>query len=175
MLIVQVLTVLKNVIRGEGQFDEKNPSIIMCSPDLEEALNMKALHVTEIRWVRDCESEIICNKMLCQGPGAESSDQDPGWRVHCEVLCNNQSTEHIYSSSSRYVYSLVETPEADTVAPLIYQLSMRHHLTCVHSVPSLHHHYHSLWPLHPELWYSPDLESRSDSSVHNTSQTSVQY
>ena len=49
MFIVQVLTVLKNVIRGEGQFDEKNPSIIMCSPDLEEALNMKALHVTEIR------------------------------------------------------------------------------------------------------------------------------
>ena len=112
MFIVQVLTVLKNVIRGEGQFDEKNPSIIMCSPDLEEALNMKALHVTEIRWVRDSESEIICKTMLCQGPGAESSDQDPGWRVHCEVLCNHQSTEHIYSSSSRYVYSLVETPQS---------------------------------------------------------------
>ena len=31
-------------------YDEKNPSIILCSRDLEEALNMKALHVTEIRY-----------------------------------------------------------------------------------------------------------------------------
>ena len=47
--LAEVLTVLKNVIRGEGQFDEKNPAIIMCSAELEEAINMKALHVTEIR------------------------------------------------------------------------------------------------------------------------------
>ena len=31
-------------------YDEKNPAIILCSGDLEEALNMKALHVTEIRY-----------------------------------------------------------------------------------------------------------------------------
>jgi len=34
-------------------FDEWNPSVIMCCPLLEEALNMKALHVTEIRWGQD--------------------------------------------------------------------------------------------------------------------------
>jgi len=45
----EVLTVLKDVIRGEGMFDEFNPSIILCDPALEEALGMKALHVTEIR------------------------------------------------------------------------------------------------------------------------------
>lgn len=45
----EVLTILKNIIRGEGQFDENNPSIILCSSELEEALNMRALHVTEIR------------------------------------------------------------------------------------------------------------------------------
>ena len=45
----EVLTILKNIIRGEGQFDKDNPSIILCSSELEEALNIKALHVTEIR------------------------------------------------------------------------------------------------------------------------------
>ena len=30
-------------------FDEGNPSIILCSGELEEALDMRALHVTEIR------------------------------------------------------------------------------------------------------------------------------
>jgi hypothetical protein len=44
-----VLTLLKNIIRDEGMFDHLNPAIIMCSPQLEAALNMKALHVSEIR------------------------------------------------------------------------------------------------------------------------------
>ena len=30
-------------------FDPANPSVILCSEDLEEALNMRAFHVTEIR------------------------------------------------------------------------------------------------------------------------------
>jgi len=47
--LAEILTILKDVIRGEQQFDENNPSVILCSRDLEEALNMKALHVTEIR------------------------------------------------------------------------------------------------------------------------------
>ena len=47
--LAEILTILKNVIRGEGLFDPTNPSVILCSPDLEEALNMRALHVTEIR------------------------------------------------------------------------------------------------------------------------------
>ena len=45
----QILTTLRDVIRGEGMFDPANPSVILCSPDLEEALNMKALHTIEIR------------------------------------------------------------------------------------------------------------------------------
>merc|ERR1712024_295124 len=48
--LAEILTILKDTIRGEGLYDEKNPSIILCSRDLEEALNMKALHVTEIRY-----------------------------------------------------------------------------------------------------------------------------
>ena len=45
----QVLTHLKDIIRGEKLFDLQNPSIIICYNELEEAINMKALHVTEIR------------------------------------------------------------------------------------------------------------------------------
>ena len=30
-------------------YDLRNPSIIMCSSELESALDMKSLHVTEIR------------------------------------------------------------------------------------------------------------------------------
>ena len=32
-------------------FDPSNHSIILCSPELERVLNMKALHVTEFRFV----------------------------------------------------------------------------------------------------------------------------
>ena len=47
--LAEILTILRETIRGEGQYDETNPSIIVCSQDLESALDMKALHVTEIR------------------------------------------------------------------------------------------------------------------------------
>ena len=47
--LAEVLTILKNKIRQEGMFDENNPSIILCSRQLEYALNMRALHVTEVR------------------------------------------------------------------------------------------------------------------------------
>ena len=47
--LAEILTILKNVIRSERMFDSRNPSVILCSPELERALNMKALHVTEIR------------------------------------------------------------------------------------------------------------------------------
>ena len=47
--LAEILTMLKDVIRREGMFDSANPSVILCSRDLEEALNMRALHVTEVR------------------------------------------------------------------------------------------------------------------------------
>ena len=45
----EILTILKDEIRQEKLYDEKNPSIVLCSAQLEEALDMKAFHVTEIR------------------------------------------------------------------------------------------------------------------------------
>ena len=46
---LQILTILKDVISSEKMFDERNPSVIICSKPLEAALDQKALHVTEVR------------------------------------------------------------------------------------------------------------------------------
>ena len=68
----EVLTILKNIIREECLFDTKNPSVILCSKPLEKAINMKALHVTEIRdlilqqLVEANEDEIFRNQLLVQ-------------------------------------------------------------------------------------------------------------
>ena len=45
----EILTIIKRVISEEKMFDDRNPSVILCSKELEHALNRKALHVTEVR------------------------------------------------------------------------------------------------------------------------------
>ena len=47
--LIEIFIILKKIIREEKLFDQTNPSIVMCSPELEEAINVKALHVTQIR------------------------------------------------------------------------------------------------------------------------------
>ena len=69
-------------------YDEKNPSIILCSRDLEEALNMKALHVTEIRdlvlshLIKLESDEFLkrhCDSVTpAPAPNNVSSNQNPG-------------------------------------------------------------------------------------------------
>jgi len=60
--------ILEDILRGiciileeEGQFDKRNPSIIICNPDLEQALNMKALHVSELE-------PIVVSHLIKQSP-----------------------------------------------------------------------------------------------------------
>lgn len=55
--LAEVLIILKGIIRDERMFDPKNPAIIMCSKELDDALNMRALHVTEIR-------ELVASQLL---------------------------------------------------------------------------------------------------------------
>ena len=40
---------LKAIIREETMFDVNNPKIVLCSPQLEEALNRKAVHISQFR------------------------------------------------------------------------------------------------------------------------------
>ena len=44
----KILTTLKRVIAEENMVDIHNPSIILCSEELEKALDQKALHITEV-------------------------------------------------------------------------------------------------------------------------------
>ena len=48
---IEILSILKEVIRDEGLYDQTNPAIIICSPKLEDALDMRALHVKQINQV----------------------------------------------------------------------------------------------------------------------------
>jgi len=45
----QVLSALRDIIHLEKLYDEKNFTIIICDRDLEAALYMKALHITEVK------------------------------------------------------------------------------------------------------------------------------
>ena len=48
---IEVLKICTNVIKTEKLYDEGNPEIILCDELLEEAINMKAMHVTQARSV----------------------------------------------------------------------------------------------------------------------------
>ena len=46
---MQVLLALKEIVSREKLFDRRNPTLIICNSELEDALEMKALHITEIK------------------------------------------------------------------------------------------------------------------------------
>ena len=46
---MQILIVLKNIMKSEELYDPRNPSIIFCSEELEKIFDCKALHLTELR------------------------------------------------------------------------------------------------------------------------------
>lgn len=45
------MQLLKDIISEERMYDQRNAAIVLCDPELEEALDVKALHLTEIRLV----------------------------------------------------------------------------------------------------------------------------
>lgn len=45
----EVLELLKQIISEERLYDARNASIVLCDASLEQALNIKALHLSEIR------------------------------------------------------------------------------------------------------------------------------
>ena len=47
--LVELLLTLKKIIRKGRMYDERNPTVILASTDLEKALGVRACHVTEVR------------------------------------------------------------------------------------------------------------------------------
>jgi hypothetical protein len=43
------LLALKRIIANEKLYDPQNPTVVMCDESLEDALDVKAIHVSEIR------------------------------------------------------------------------------------------------------------------------------
>lgn len=46
----KVLLALKRIIASEKLYDPQNPTVILCDESLENAIDVKALHVSEIRY-----------------------------------------------------------------------------------------------------------------------------
>lgn len=59
--LVTVLTDLKNIIKKKKLVDAKNPTIILCDPDLETALNINGLHMKHVR-------ECLLKQLICVTP-----------------------------------------------------------------------------------------------------------
>ena len=47
-MIGEVVAILRTVIIKEKMYDEGNPSTVLCYQELEEALDRKALHVSQL-------------------------------------------------------------------------------------------------------------------------------
>ncbi len=47
--LAELLTILKNVIADEELYDHRNHAIILCNSELEAALDLPGMHVTELR------------------------------------------------------------------------------------------------------------------------------
>ena len=48
--LYDVLLGLRQVISKEKLYDPNNTTVILCNPGLEKAINMKSMHVTEVRY-----------------------------------------------------------------------------------------------------------------------------
>ena len=59
-----MLSALRQVISREKLYDPSNTTVIICSQDLENALNVKFLHVTEIRDVVLMQMELLPPMLL---------------------------------------------------------------------------------------------------------------
>ena len=47
--LAEILIIIKDVVSREKLSDPSNPAVIICSRELEEALDVKAIHVTQVR------------------------------------------------------------------------------------------------------------------------------
>ena len=46
---MEILNILKNIMKTQQLYDPRNPSIVFCSEQLEKIFNCKALHLTDLR------------------------------------------------------------------------------------------------------------------------------
>ena len=133
----EILTLLKDLIKSQGLFDMRNPSVILCSPSLEQALDRRALHVTEVKSIVKSQLDALPSQdlggrswpksgnrrppSLLTGPGhSEEPGQSQLFRLRSQFLdvlrtvsgqdCDQTifSYQEITSLLSRYIISKEE-------------------------------------------------------------------
>lgn len=57
--LVEILLDIKEIIKTKRMFDPNNPAIILCDQEMEKVLNMKAIHVSQIRSVIQQHLELV--------------------------------------------------------------------------------------------------------------------
>ena len=82
--LYEILLALKKMIASKKMYDPQNPTVILCDEHLEDALNVKALHVSDVRdyiirqlpLIEEEEKTENCN---CQYHGVPGSYRLPSW------------------------------------------------------------------------------------------------
>lgn len=62
--LFEVLSALRKVISSEKLFDPNNTTVIICSRDLETALNVKFMHITEVKDIVLLQMEVLSPVLL---------------------------------------------------------------------------------------------------------------
>ena len=65
----KIFTILIDVIRGEQLFDHGNTQVIFCSPELERCLEVKAMHVSQLK-------DLLLKKMALTGKKLSKQERD---------------------------------------------------------------------------------------------------
>ena len=108
---IEILSILKEVIRDEGLYDQTNPAIIICSPKLEDALDMRALHIKQINQVVLPHLEEIVDQIDLL------DDHDIEYEVESDVEETRHaqgSLENLFSSESDEGVTISSTLSVET-------------------------------------------------------------
>ena len=102
----EVLRILKQIITKEELYDDNNPSIIMCSKQLEEALDQKALHVTEIRDIVLGQVEVMPDQTQDHWPKTSSPQVGVQEHINAGVVTRSASIHRIIKVEDDTPYRL---------------------------------------------------------------------
>ena len=97
--LAEIITIIKETVMREGLYDERNPPLIMCSEELESAINMKALHSSEMLSIVLRQLQIITNEEFLER--------------YCQDLVGSSrptSTNHLADFTSNTTHRLIGLP-----------------------------------------------------------------
>jgi len=103
-----VLSALRHVISRERLYDPNNTTVIICSVDLERALDMKFLHVTEIRDVVLTQMELLPPVLLASLPNTPVSATTP--QPVSQNFSNNSDNSRNLETASSVNLANTQTP-----------------------------------------------------------------